>query len=119
MDKTVAGLLGALGALVAASPGHAAAQPVSAETVLQARSYSELLRPIPNALATLQAMDGQGMAEPEANVEQVQLDSMLRNIVRGNDDRHDRRHDERYRRDRHHHHHYHHHHSDRRGHDRY
>jgi hypothetical protein len=57
MDKKIAGLLGAVGALV--SLGGAQAAPGSADpvTVLKAQSYADLLNPIPNAKATLNAVD--------------------------------------------------------------
>ncbi len=65
MDKTVAGLLGAMGAVVASSSGQAAAP----DTVLKAASYAELLRPIPNAVETLKALDA---LEGEARLQDVQ-----------------------------------------------
>ncbi len=59
------GLLGAVGALVAGVPAQAA---VSApQAVLEAASYADLLRPIPNAAATLKALDA-----PEARIEEAQ-----------------------------------------------
>ena len=63
MDKTVAGVLGAVGALVAGVSAQA-----SPANVLQAESYAELLRPIPNAAATLRALETQEAAA----LEQVQ-----------------------------------------------
>ncbi len=87
MDKKLAGLIGAVGALVAAAPAQAAtAAPVTLDAALQAHSYADLLKPIPNALALLQAealKEDEPVAEGEAPVETVQY--------------------------RHHHHHHHHH----------
>ena len=61
MDKTMAGLLGAVGALVAGSQAQAAPP----HAVLEAASYADLLRPVPNALETLKALD-------EAQMQQAQ-----------------------------------------------
>lgn len=78
MDKTVAGLLGAMGAFAAASPVHAAtAAPATIEAAMQADSYADLLKPIPNALALLQASNaaastGAPLAEGEVAVQDVQ-----------------------------------------------
>ena len=56
MDKSVAGLLGAVGALAAVGSAPASAAPVmTPETVLHANSYADLLKPIPNAVALRQA----------------------------------------------------------------
>jgi hypothetical protein len=65
MEKTVAGVIGAVGALVAAQPHAASALPASFDAAMQASSYADLLKPIPNAQALLKA----GAAErlPTAN----------------------------------------------------
>jgi hypothetical protein len=56
MDKKIAGLLGAVATL--GTVGAAQAAPVPAPSdVLRANSYSDLLEPIPNAAAALQAID--------------------------------------------------------------
>jgi hypothetical protein len=56
MDKKVAGLIGAMSALVAAVPAQAAtSRPLTADAAMEASSYAEPLQPIPNALALLQA----------------------------------------------------------------
>jgi hypothetical protein len=62
MDKKIAGLLGAVAAV--STFGTAQAAPIAnpAET-LRANSFAELLEPIPNAAALLQAVDAQGQAE--------------------------------------------------------
>ena len=99
MDKTVAGLIGAVAALSAAAPSRAAVPaPPSVQEALRADSYADLLRPIPNAAALLApALAG------EAPVEKAQL------VVIGPHHHHHRyyRHRRYYR----HHHHHHHHHS--------
>ena len=88
MDKKMAGLLGVFGALAAGSP--VMAEP-ALEGVMHAASYADLLRPIPNASAMLQASDA-AMTESPATVEMVQYHH------------HHHRYHRRYRR-RHHHHH--------------
>ena len=55
MDKKLAVLLGAVGAL--ASLDAAQARATNPETVLQANSYADLLKPISNAATTLKAVD--------------------------------------------------------------
>ena len=101
MDKNLAGLLGAVGALVAAAPAQAAtSHPASIEAAMEASSYSDLLKPIPNAAALLKAAAAQPAvdapkSEGQAGVEQVQY-------------HHHHHHHHRYYR-RHHHHHHHHH----------
>ncbi|MBV8913989.1 MAG: hypothetical protein JOZ05_13235, partial [Acetobacteraceae bacterium] len=63
MEKKLAGLLGAVGALVVSAPGQATpVQP--SDSVMQANSYSDLLKPIPNAAEVLRGLQGQ----PEAKV---------------------------------------------------
>ncbi len=58
MDKTVAGVLGAVGALVAGTSAQAA----TAQSVLHAVSYADLLRPIANPVEKLRALDAQDVA---------------------------------------------------------
>ncbi len=58
MDKKIAGLLGAAAALGTISSAQAATSPAP-EDALRANSYAELLEPMPNAGAQLQAMDAQ------------------------------------------------------------
>jgi hypothetical protein len=111
MDKTMAGLLGAMGALAATAPAHAAnAVPGGAARqsadILRPASYADLLRPIPNAVEVLKAADAAEAAAtpaPEAadpNVMQVQYYYH----------HHHHHHHHRYIRRYHHHHHHHHHH---------
>ena len=83
MDKKIAGLLGAVATLGTLGTAQAAPAPMD---VLQANSYADLLEPIANASALLQAIDES--APPKAS-ENVQLAQFYY----------------------HHHHHHHHHHS--------
>jgi hypothetical protein len=93
MDKTIVGLIGALSALAAADAARAATPvPPNANEVLTASSFGELLEPIPNALALLQAVDE---AKAKAGSEAENRDVKLAQL---------------YYYPRHHHHHHHHHH---------
>ncbi|KJC57639.1 hypothetical protein UP10_27725 [Bradyrhizobium sp. LTSPM299] len=82
MEKKIAGLLGAVASLGAFSAAQAAPAPTD---VLQANSYAELLQPISDASAKLQALDE--APPPTMTRENVQLAQY------------------------HHHHHHHHHHA--------
>ena len=95
MDKKLAGLLGAMGALAAVSPAGAqlSLDPTLAD-VMHAGTYADLLRPIPNAAAMLQASNLVLSEAPPAVV-----------LTQYHHHRYIRR------RHRHHHHHHHHHHS--------
>ena len=97
MDKTVAGLIGAVSALVAAGPSHAAASaPLTLHEAMAASSYADLLRPIPNAAALLQqsATDDEAMTpDGQPVIQEVQFHH------------HHHHHHRRYRRHHHHHHH--------------
>ena len=106
MDKKIAGLLGAVAAVSTMGTAQAAPTPNPTET-LRANSFAELLEPIPNAAALLQAADEQPQAEnPDGNVQLAQY-------------HHHHHHHHAYRRyvpriivvprHRHHHHHHHHH----------
>jgi hypothetical protein len=89
MHKTITGLLGAVATL-----GVAQAAPTpDPSDALKANSFAELLEPIPNATALLNAMD-----EKPATENNVQLAY------------HHHHHHHRYFRRHHHHHHHHHHH---------
>jgi len=100
MDKSVAGLIGAVGALVAGSAQAATAVPVTVSPVLQASSYADLLKPIPNALEVLKAQAEAAPPAPggdaEPTVQTVQYYH------------HHHHHHHHYRRYHHHHHHHHH-----------
>ena len=114
MDKKIAGLLGAVAALGTFGSAEAAPAPAPAD-VLQANSYAELLEPIPNAGALLQAIDEQVPAKASEN---VQLAQYYHHHHHHHSFYRRRYYNEapvvvvpRYRRYYHHHHHHHHHHS--------
>lgn len=69
MDKTIVGVLSALGALAVAGPTHASGRPASVDDVMQAQSYADLLKPIPNAAAVLRDAD----AAPRAQTDDAHL----------------------------------------------
>ncbi len=72
MEKKIAGLLGAMATLGALNAAQAAPIPSPAPTdVLRANSFADLLEPIPNAAALLQAVD-KSAPVPSAD-ENVQL----------------------------------------------
>ena len=98
MNKTMTGLLGAVGALAAAGATQAAP---AVSTVMQASSYADLLKPIPNALA-VQAVFAEQRAT-EAAPEATEVQYFYRH-------HHHHHHHHRYYRRRYHHHHHHHHH---------
>ena len=88
MDKKIAGLLGAVASLGAMNTAQAAPAPSPAPSdVLRANSFADLLEPIANAAALLQAVD-ESAPVPSAD-DNVQLAQFYH----------------------HHHHHHHHHHS--------
>jgi|SRR3979411_1005078 hypothetical protein len=115
MDKKIAGLLGAVATLGTFGASEAAPAPAPTD-VLRANSFADLLQPIPNASALLQAIDESApVPSAEGNVQVAQFyhhhhhhhhHSQYRGYY-----------DEprvivvppRYRRDRYHHHHHHHH----------
>lgn len=115
MDKKIAGLLGAVATLGALNAAQAAPAP---SDVLRANSFADLLAPIPNAAALLQAVD-ESAPGPSAN-KNVQLAQLY---VYHHHHHHHHHHGfyrgygprvivvPRYRRYYHHHHHHHHHHS--------
>ena len=123
MDKTMTRLLGAVGALAAAGSApvcaHAASSvAVPAAAPMQATSYADLLRPVPNALAVLRAphrADAEaaalaGDAAPEATLQEAQLV-----VIQPHHHHHHRYYRRRYYHHHHHryfrHHHHHHHHN--------
>jgi hypothetical protein len=57
MDKKIAGLLGAVGALASLDAAQATPSIDNPTETLTARSYADLIEPIPNAAATLRAID--------------------------------------------------------------
>ena len=99
MDKNLAALLGAVGALAATAPAAGAA-PVNARPALQAASYADLFKPIANAVEVLKQADAvsPATADAPAVVQEVQFHH------------HHHHHHHRRRIIRYHHHHHHHHH---------
>jgi len=105
MDKTLAGLLGAVSVL--ALPAHAAtAPPSNFGAAMAATSYADLLKPIPNALALLkeQAETQSNQAEPAAEGQATVWEAQFWY-------HHHHHHHHWTRRRWHHHHHHHHHHN--------
>jgi hypothetical protein len=74
MEKKIAGLLGAMATLGAFNAAEAAPAPIPAPTdILRANSFADLLEPIPNAAALLQAVDESGpVASADENVQLAQ-----------------------------------------------
>jgi hypothetical protein len=103
MDKKIAGLVGAVSAL-ATMTGVEAARAQNVTEVLNARSYAELLQPIPNAVALLMAADAVNVARVNAEAAQ---DPNMKLAQYGY---HHHHHHHRWYH--HHHHHHHHHHYD-------
>ena len=95
MDKKIAGFLGAVASLSTLSVTQAA-PPAQPTEVLNANSYADLLKPIPNAATILKTIDERdGVVGDEATLQTVQY----------------RHHHHHHHRRRHHHHHHHHHHN--------
>jgi hypothetical protein len=116
MEKKIAGLLGAMATLGAFNAAQAAPTSSPAPTdVLRANSFADLLQPIPNAAALLQAVD-ESQPAPSAD-ENVQLAQYYRHHHHHHHHSFYRRYAPRvvivprYRRYYRHHHHHHHHHS--------
>ena len=99
MDKSLAGLIGAVGALAAVAPAHAAENMGAAlHEAMQVTSYADLLKPIPNAVALRDAFaESQAEAPSQPDVLQIQYYH------------HHHHHHHRYFRRRYYHHHHHHH----------
>lgn len=72
MDKKIAGLLGAVAAVSTLGSAQAAPTPNPTNT-LQANSFAELLEPIPNAAALLQAVDEQPAPSAEGHIQLAQF----------------------------------------------
>jgi hypothetical protein len=74
MEKTILGIVGAVAGLATVG-GAQAATPATQDTsgVPAARSFAELLDPIPNALAALQAADAAAPAQDEADMKVAQV----------------------------------------------
>ena len=71
MDKKLAGLLGAVATL--GTFNAAAATPAAPTDILRANSYADLLEPIPNAVALLQAVDELAPALAKENTQVAQF----------------------------------------------
>src|SRR6202162_405054 len=72
MDKKIAGLLGAVATLGSFTAAEAVAAPAPTD-VLRANSFADLLEPIPNAVALLQAVDESGpVASADENIQLAQ-----------------------------------------------
>ena len=93
MDKTLLGLIAAIGAMTPLSAAQADVSSSEYSGVMEASSFAELLRPIPNAAAILKVADEQKTVSPDEGVQLAQD--------------HHHHHHHRHRR-RHHHHHHHH-----------
>ena len=114
MDKKIAGLLGAAAALTTLGATQANATPAVDQSPTVARSYAELLDPVPNAAAQLKADDA-AQANPG-----LTLAEYVYVYRRHHHHHHHHHHHRRYHRvlppfifgysPRHHHHHHHHHH---------
>jgi hypothetical protein len=105
MDSKVVGVIGAIAGL--ASLDTAQAAPVSganANQLAPARSYAELLEPIPNAVALLQAAE----AADAARILSEEPDAKLQLVWHHHHHHHHWRHHHHHRWWRHHHHHHHH-----------
>jgi hypothetical protein len=115
MDKNIAGLIGAVSALVAVVPAQAATgRLATVESTMQASSYADLLKPIPNALAVLKELTAT-QAESAAGGTDTESPGTIQDaqfIIRLPHHHHHHHHHHHYRR-RHHHHHHHHHHDGR------
>lgn len=108
MDKKMAALLGAVAGLATMGSAQAATGPAgNGSEALQASSYADLLTPIPNAVALMQADDAaraqEAAAEPLAGVQTAQYYPYYYY-------RRYHHHHHRYWRRRYYHHHHHHHH---------
>jgi hypothetical protein len=101
MDKRIAALLGAAAALTAANSAQAMPQP-QASTFAPAANYRELLDPIPNAVAALQADEAQRTRAPTSGETRIAGDYYYHH-------HHHHHHHRWWRRHYHHHHHHHHH----------
>jgi hypothetical protein len=109
MDKKLAGLLGAVAGLAVMNSAQAAISPAATPSeALHASSYADLLAPIPNAVALMQADDAargqQSTAEALVGAEVAQGYYYGHPYYRP---RYHHHHHHRYYRPRHHHHHHH------------
>ena len=80
MDKKIAGILGAVATLGSFTAAEAGPAPAPAD-VLRADSYADLLEPIPNAVALLQAVDRSTPAQTTENVQLAQFYHTITTII--------------------------------------
>ena len=115
MDNKVAGIIGAVGAFMAVDAAHAAAPtPPSVDAVMQVESYADLLKPIPNAVAVLQASDAAASqaellgtaSDGDATIQTVQFHHHHHHRFYGRFYHHHHHHHRFFRRFHHHHHHH-------------
>jgi len=111
MDKKIVGVVGVISGLASFDGAQAATEALPNTNELPAaRSYAELLDPIPNALALLMALDAAqasaGLADPQAQSPDVKLAQYYHH----HHHHHHHHHYRRYYHHHHHHHYYHHHH---------
>jgi hypothetical protein len=104
MDKKIAGVIGAISGLAALdTAAQATTPPTPTPDPMNARSYAELLDPIPNAVAALRAADAATARETQSDA----VDGQTGNVqVAGYHHHHHNRWRSRWW---HHHHHHHHH----------
>ena len=83
MGKKIAGLLGAMVTLGALNAAEAAPMPSPAPTdVLRANSFADLLEPIPNAVALLQAVDESGpVSSANENIQLAHIITIITTII--------------------------------------
>jgi len=110
MEKRTAGIVGAIASIATMGAANAAVHPGPTQTeIMQPSSYAELLQPIPNAVAILQASNAALLqnAQTKPGVLQVQYDNNGGNSHH----HHHHHHHQVYVPPEHHHHHHHHHHN--------
>ena len=78
MDKKIAGLIGAVAAVTA---GGAMAAAPNLNEILSARTFAELLQPIPNASALLSAADAAKSNAGKRDVRLAQYDEPLAKLL--------------------------------------
>jgi len=93
MDKKIVGLIAAIGSVTPIGVAQAAVSPLEVSQVMNARSFAELLEPIPDASAILKMADDSPVLDARDSVMAM--------------DHHHHHHHRRYR-NHHHHHHRHH-----------
>src|SRR5512137_1034099 len=99
MDKTIAGVIGAITGLASLDGAAQAATAPTPDALPGAQSYAELLDPIPNAVALLRAADAAAARETRGETAELNGDVQVAQYY------HNHHHHHRY----YHHHHHHHH----------